>query len=188
VAQHSRLQPGQPVTAPGSARWDQRLASDQFAAEISEDGRAAGQACTVLLADAGGRTPDANTVCGDFVKDRDLAASGKLRNWWDTTRIESLRTKEDGAVSVTSARRALDCAGEPRRAQNRPVFCLQMQLRSCRSTQEQYNSVKSDPKREIPVYNSIRPHSSLKALTPDRYTSTACRSPWHPEPKARTST
>jgi len=43
-----------------------------------------------------------------------------------------------------------------------------MQLRSCRSTQEQYNSVKSDPKREIPVYNSIRPHSSLKALTPDQ--------------------
>ena len=38
---------------------------DQPATEVGEDGRAAGEACAVLLDDAGGRTFDAHTVRSD---------------------------------------------------------------------------------------------------------------------------
>ena len=41
-------------------------------------GRAADEACAVLLADAGGRAPDANAVRCDDATDCDVAASGKL--------------------------------------------------------------------------------------------------------------
>ena len=78
MAQHFGLQPGQPVAAAGPASRDRRLVSDQPAAAVGEDGRAAGKACAVLLDDAGGRTFDANTVRGDVTQDRDVAASGKL--------------------------------------------------------------------------------------------------------------
>jgi len=79
------------LLAKGTSR-DRRLVSDQPSAEVGEDGRAAGEACAVLLADAGGGTPDANTVRGD------VAASGKLNDWRHTKRIEPLRTKEEGEV------------------------------------------------------------------------------------------
>ena len=78
MAEHSRLQPGKPLAAAGSAGRDRRLVTDQRAAAAGEDWRAAGQACTVLLADAGGRTPDARAVRSDAAADRYAAASGKL--------------------------------------------------------------------------------------------------------------
>jgi len=43
-----------------------------------EDRRAAGQARSVLLADAGGKTSHENPVRGDVAQDRAVAASGKL--------------------------------------------------------------------------------------------------------------
>jgi len=57
------------------------LVADQLAAAVGEDGRAAGKACAVLLADAGGRTFDAHTVRGDVTQDRVVAAAGKLIGW-----------------------------------------------------------------------------------------------------------
>jgi hypothetical protein len=56
------------------------LVSDQFAAAVGEDGRTTGKACAVLLADAGGRTPDESTVLGEVAQDRAVAASGKLND------------------------------------------------------------------------------------------------------------
>ena len=43
-----------------------------------KDRWANGQACTVLLADAGGRASVARAVCGDAAADRDAAAYGQL--------------------------------------------------------------------------------------------------------------
>ena len=50
----------------------------QPSVEAGEDGRTAGNACTALLADAGGRAPDANAARCDDATDRTVAASGKL--------------------------------------------------------------------------------------------------------------
>lgn len=81
MAQHFGLQPGQPVAAADPTSRDRRLVSDQPAAAFGEDGRAAGEACAVLLDDAGGRTFDAHTVCSDVTQDRVVAAAGKLIGW-----------------------------------------------------------------------------------------------------------
>ena len=78
MAQHSGLQPGEPVAEAGSSSRHLRLVSDQFAAAVGEDGRTTGKACAVLLADAGGRTPDASAVHCDVATDRAVAASRKL--------------------------------------------------------------------------------------------------------------
>ena len=78
MAQHSCLQPWEPLAATGSAGRDRGLVADQRAAEAGENGWATGIACKVLLADAGGRTPDARAVRSDAAADRDAAASGKL--------------------------------------------------------------------------------------------------------------
>ena len=77
MAQHSRSQPGQPLEAAGTAGRDRRLVADQPAAEAGKDRWAIGEARAVLLADAGGRTPDARAV-RSAAADRDVAASGKL--------------------------------------------------------------------------------------------------------------
>jgi hypothetical protein len=45
---------------------------DELAAEAGEDGRAVGKARAVLLADAGGRASDANTIRGDDATDRKI--------------------------------------------------------------------------------------------------------------------
>ena len=78
MAQHSRLQPGEPVAAVGSARRNRGLVSDQSVVTVYQDRRAVGEACAVLLADAGGRAPDASAVCCDDATDRAVAPSGKL--------------------------------------------------------------------------------------------------------------
>src|SRR5208283_4681505 len=53
LAERARVQPGKPVAAFGTAEEDRELVADQFAAAVGEDRRQAGQACPVLLADAG---------------------------------------------------------------------------------------------------------------------------------------
>jgi len=78
MAQHSGLQLREPLAAAGAAGRDRGLVTDQHAAAAGEDRRAAGQACTVLRADAGGRTPDARAVRSAAAADRDAAASSKL--------------------------------------------------------------------------------------------------------------
>ena len=62
----------------GSAEGDRVVVLDELAAEAGEDGRAVGKARAVLLADAGGRASDANTIRGDDATDRAVAPSGKL--------------------------------------------------------------------------------------------------------------
>ena len=96
MAQHSGLQPGEPVAEAGSSSRHLRLVSDQFAAAVGEDGRTTGKACAVLLADAGGRTPDESTVLGEVAQDRAVAASGKLADPPKRRESESRRAKEDG--------------------------------------------------------------------------------------------
>ena len=78
MAQHSRLQLGKPVAETGSAEGDRVVVLDELAAEAGEDGRAVGEARAVLLADAGGRASDANTIRDDDATDRAVAPSGKL--------------------------------------------------------------------------------------------------------------
>jgi len=156
VAQHSGLQPGESVAPVDSADRHRRLVADQFAAAGGEDRRSAGEACAVLLADAGRGTFDENTVLGDVAQNRVVASSCKLNDWLQTRRIEPLRTKEEGEVSEKSARDDFDNVGETRTARNRSGFRLQMQLWPCDSTRERYNSDKSVPKKEIPVQTSVR--------------------------------
>jgi hypothetical protein len=72
MAQHSYLQPWEPLAA-GAAGRDRRLVADQHAAEAGKDWWwATRKACPVLLADADGRTPDARAVCGEAAADRVL--------------------------------------------------------------------------------------------------------------------
>ena len=87
MAQHSRLQLGKPVAETGSAEGDRVVVLDELAAEAGEDGRAVGEARAVLLADAGGRTPDASAVHCDVATDRAVAASGKLKTHRDAGKL-----------------------------------------------------------------------------------------------------
>ena len=61
-AQRDRLQPRQPMAAAGAAEEDRELVADEFAATAGENGRAIGEACPVLLADAGGEPSDEAAV------------------------------------------------------------------------------------------------------------------------------
>ena len=78
------------------AQANRELVADQLAAAVGEDGRATGKACAVLLADAGGRTPDKSTVRGDVAEDRAVVSSGKLNGRRQRRQSEARRAKEDG--------------------------------------------------------------------------------------------
>jgi hypothetical protein len=56
MAESDRLQVGKPVAAAGAAEEDRELVADQFATTAGENRRQAGQARSVLLADAGGKS------------------------------------------------------------------------------------------------------------------------------------
>jgi len=71
------------VAAAGSAQGDRVVVLDELTATVGEDGRTAGEASAVLLADAGGGTPDANTILSDGAQDRDVSSSGKLTTDYD---------------------------------------------------------------------------------------------------------
>ena len=54
ATQRAGLQPGQPVAAARAAAQDQELVANEFATQVDEDRRSAGQACSLLLVAAGG--------------------------------------------------------------------------------------------------------------------------------------
>ena len=54
ATQRAGLQPGQPVAAARAAVANQKLVANEFATQVDEDRRSAGQACSLLLVAAGG--------------------------------------------------------------------------------------------------------------------------------------
>ena len=76
MAKPDRLQPGKPVAAAGAAEEDRELVADQLAATAGEDRRQAGQACPLLLADAGRRPSHTAAVWEHGTADR-RAGSGE---------------------------------------------------------------------------------------------------------------
>src|SRR5579864_2559700 len=65
VAERDRLQPGKLVAPARAADADRHVVTDELAATVDPDGWPPREAREVLLADAGGRTPDAAAVRGD---------------------------------------------------------------------------------------------------------------------------
>ena len=53
MAERARLQSGEPVAATGIAATDRELVLDEPPATAGQDRRAAGETCTLLLADVG---------------------------------------------------------------------------------------------------------------------------------------
>ena len=96
MVERDRIQRGQSVAVVGAAEGNRYVVVDQPTTTVGEDGRATGKACAVLLADAGGRTPDKSTVRGDVAQDRAVVASGKLNGRRQRRQSESRRAKEDG--------------------------------------------------------------------------------------------
>src|SRR5260370_41146256 len=76
MAQPDRLQLGKPLAAAGAAEEDRELVSDQFAAAAGEEGRQAGQACSVLLADAGREPSHAAVVRAEGPANRSAGGGG----------------------------------------------------------------------------------------------------------------
>ena len=58
-------EPRQPVAVTGAAQGNRQLVADQFATAVSQDRRAVGKACAVLLALAGQESSDAAAICAD---------------------------------------------------------------------------------------------------------------------------
>jgi len=73
VAERARVQPRKPVAAAGAAKPDRQLVVDEPAAAIGEDGWPIGQACPVLLADAGREPSHTAAVWEHGRTDRRLA-------------------------------------------------------------------------------------------------------------------
>lgn len=80
MAQPDRLQLGKSVAEISVAEEDRELVADQFAAMAGEDGRQAGQARAVLLANTGGEPPDEAPVCGDGAADGGFTAASRVRS------------------------------------------------------------------------------------------------------------
>ena len=78
LAECDRLQPGEPVAAPGAAEEDRQVVADQLAAAAGEDGRAAGEARPLLLAPAGGESSEAPPVRVDGAADRVAALACRV--------------------------------------------------------------------------------------------------------------
>src|ERR1035437_7326412 len=151
MAEHCCLQPRELVAAAGSAGRDRRLVADQRAAAAGEDRRADGQACTVLLADAGGRAHDARAVRSDASADRDAAASGKLTtggiehksNRRESVRREKCRRNRWEMLTMTHRR--------PRRHRITQLFNRRRASWFCKTSYQRYNSGESELKKEIPA-------------------------------------
>jgi hypothetical protein len=58
------------------------LVADELATTTGEDRRAAGEACPLLLASAGGRTSESATVRSDAGPDRAATATDGIESWW----------------------------------------------------------------------------------------------------------
>ena len=66
-----------------------------------------------------------------------LRVKAGANKWLQGAKTESLRTKEEGAVSEKSTRNALDYAATPNMVRHHSAFRLKMQLWPCKPTQEQ---------------------------------------------------
>lgn len=58
TAYRSGLQPGSSLAVAGAGTAKQELVSAEFRAAVHEDGRAAGQACSIVLVAVGRGTPE----------------------------------------------------------------------------------------------------------------------------------
>src|ERR1035437_7162923 len=74
-AEPAGLQPGEFVAAADVAQANRELVADELAAKASEDRRAAGETCPLLLAVAGGELPDEAVVWQYAQADRPAVAS-----------------------------------------------------------------------------------------------------------------
>ena len=66
-----------------------------------------------------------------------LRVKAGANKWLQGAKTESLRTKEEGAVSEKSTRNGLDYAAKPNMVPHHSVFRLKMQLRPCKTAQRQ---------------------------------------------------
>ena len=78
AAERARVQLGESVAAAGAAKAHRALVVDEPAAAPGQDGRAVGEARAVLLAPAGGESPDPTPVRGDAAADLGAARAGGL--------------------------------------------------------------------------------------------------------------
>ncbi len=113
----------------------------------------------VLLADAGGGTPDANTVRGDVAQDRDVAASGKQNGRRQSWQTETQGMNGEGLVSEKLNRMALDDEDEFMTAESRPSFpanvVLVLQSASGAIQLQGFRVEKEIPDSELPKAQSL---------------------------------
>jgi hypothetical protein len=83
-AESAGLQPGEFVAAAGVTKANRELVAHEFTATTGEDGRTAGEACSLLLAIAGGRTSDAAAVRGDAEPDRAATDTDAIGGSWSS--------------------------------------------------------------------------------------------------------
>src|SRR5208283_2152095 len=111
VAQPGRLQLGEPLTATGAAAEDRELVADQFATTVGEDRGQAGEACPLLLADAGREPSQPTAISNSGAKDRRVGAGEGV--------------DEDGGhneISVTRTGGSESCLGNAVKRQDSRVF------------------------------------------------------------------
>ena len=97
MAERDCVQSREPVAATGAAAEHRQLVPDEFAAAVGQDGRAAGQACPLLLAAAGRGASTPTPVWPDAAAD--LGAAGAERVAL-RLRLQNLEPKEEGRSSV----------------------------------------------------------------------------------------
>src|SRR5450759_3213974 len=78
AAERARVQLGESVAAARPTDADRHVVADQPPATLRQDGWAAGQARPLLLAPAGGESPDAAAVRGDAQTDLGAARADRL--------------------------------------------------------------------------------------------------------------
>ena len=150
------LQPGQPLAQTGPAAADQALVAHESPAAAGEDRGAAGEACAVLLAPAGGRASDPAAFRRDAAEDLGATGAGRLTRGlsatkpaWrrNGTRVERcLRNalKAGAPVGRTSARAEVTASGAGRMCDDKS-FVRSAALRV-------YKGPSGAGKTEIPVH------------------------------------
>jgi hypothetical protein len=78
ATERARVQPREPLAPTRATKTNRQLVADQAAAAPRQDGWAAGQTLTVLLAPAGREPPDAAAVRVDAPADRGAARADRL--------------------------------------------------------------------------------------------------------------
>ena len=78
ATERAGLQPRKPLAAAGAAEADRHLVADQSPAAPRQDWRAVGETRALLLAAAGGESPDSAPVRGDAPADLGATGPGRL--------------------------------------------------------------------------------------------------------------